>query len=394
MDGRSWPGPLTELLRDSIDDDAVESLREAVAARRRDSRRGGAHRRPALIAAAALAGAAALLLLVVVISGAPEPEPLRRRGGAPLTRVEVSAEAAAPRRVELDDGSTLDLAPGTTLVAEHNDAEAIELRCDRGRVTFEVEPGGGRRWRVDAGLAVVEVVGTVFTVTRTADRLAVTVARGQVRVSSDRLEDSPRLLAMGDSLELLSPDAVVEERVASASESEALPDRTPEAAERDAGPAVARSWRAAAGEGDWSAAYQALGAEELQRRTGAADTMAELLVLADVARLSGHPAEAVAPLERAAFQLEADRRSAVAAFTLGRLQSDQLGRPGAAARAFRRCLALGPPAALREDAMARLAEAHARAGQYDAARAAAQQYLRRYPQGSRAASLRRWVTPR
>ena len=86
-----------------------------------------------------------------------------------------------------------------------------------------------------------------------------------------------------------------------------------------------------------------------------------------------------------------DARAAVAAFTLGRLELDTLGEARPAATAFARAIALGLPGGLVEDAYARLVEAHARGGDPEAARAAASDYERRYPGGTRSSTMRRWV---
>ncbi len=79
------------------------------------------------------------------------------------------------------------------------------------------------------------------------------------------------------------------------------------------------------------------------------------------------------------------------AFTLGRLQLDQLGAPREAARWFERAQSLGVARYLQEDLSARLVEAHARAGNTDGARDAAEEYLRQFPEGRRAEDVRRWV---
>ena len=134
-----------------------------------------------------------------------------------------------------------------------------------------------------------------------------------------------------------------------------------------------------------------LGADGVRReaaRLGARD----LLALADVARLSGHPAEAVRPLERVLAELSDDPQASLAAFALGRLELDALGRPGRAARAFAQALELGLPASLREDAAARLVEAHAKAGDGSAAEAAARAYARAFPAGRYAAAIRGWLS--
>ncbi|MCZ7686579.1 MAG: hypothetical protein M5U28_50660 [Sandaracinaceae bacterium] len=63
------------------------------------------------------------------------------------------------------------------------------------------------------------------------------------------------------------------------------------------------------------------------------------------------------------------------------MELDVLSRPERAARAFSRALALRLPPRLREDARARLVEAHARAGDREAARRAAEAYLAEHPSG-------------
>ena len=113
------------------------------------------------------------------------------------------------------------------------------------------------------------------------------------------------------------------------------------------------------------------------RRLGVAD----LLMLADVARLSGHAAEAVAPLERILHDFPHDPQAPLAALALGRLELDALDRPARAAAVLNRALALGVPRSLREDVRARLVEAYARAGDRTATRAAAAVYVREFPHG-------------
>jgi transmembrane sensor len=79
----------------------------------------------------------------------------------------------------------------------------------------------------------------------------------------------------------------------------------------------------------------------------------------------------------------------VAAFTLGRVLLTRLGRPREAAAAFAGARARAPAGSLAEDALAREVEAWARAGELQRARARARQYLRSYPSGRRASSVRK-----
>lgn len=397
MVGDHWPGPLADLLDESIGDEAVERLRSSVEARRRAGRKPPVRRRTlALALAGVLIVASALLAAFLTGDGRPaRPRPLRLRDGGALRALAVAPSEERPRHVELRDGSSIDLAPGTVLTPVTNDGRRVALRLERGRATFDVELAAGRRWSIDAGLATVEVVGTLFTVSRTSDEVEVSVARGRVRVSGDAVEGGERLLALGDTLEIRPPEPHPGGALGAAGASTAPTSDGGVAIEADADTDGPRAdWRLSADRGDWSDAYRALGASGLQREARRADTVAELLVLADVARRSGHAAEAVGPLERAVADFPDDRRAPVAAFTLGVVEEEQLGRPHRAVRAFRRCVELGPPAALREDAWGRLAEAHARAGQYPAARRAAQEYLRRFPEGIRAERFRQWTDPR
>jgi transmembrane sensor len=152
------------------------------------------------------------------------------------------------------------------------------------------------------------------------------------------------------------------------------------------------SWRELARGGRDAEAYAALGAQGLRRearRLGVDD----LLALADVARLSGHPAEAVAPLARILSDFSHDPQAPLAAFALGRLELDALARPRAATAAFERALELGVPHSLRDDVSARLVEARERAGDGAAARAAASAYLREFPSGRHRAEMESVLAP-
>ena len=58
--------------------------------------------------------------------------------------------------------------------------------------------------------------------------------------------------------------------------------------------AADEGWRGASARRDWRAAYDALGHDALVEMTPTAP-LADLLLIADVARLSDHPADAIAP---------------------------------------------------------------------------------------------------
>jgi transmembrane sensor len=399
--------PLGELLRDSIDDAALERMCDRVEARRRAE---PVARRGVGLVTISVAAAAAVVLVVaaaVIWSGrdgrdvtAPrESRPIAVVGGSELARIAVAAAAPAPQRFELSDGSSVELAPGTAVAADVNTGRQVALKLVEGRATFDVEPGGPRRWSVDTGLVLVEVVGTEFTVSVEPGRVEVDVSRGRVLVRGGLIEGGSRVLEPGEQLAVVEPEEperplVASEEVEVEPEPEASASEPASRADGGARVAAAASWQRLARDGDYGTAYQLLGPPGVQRETTRVDTMAELLTLADVARLSGHAADAVPPLERALREFSSDRRAAIAAFTLGRIETDRLRRHDRGARAFRRCLELGAPRALQEDAFARLATAHARGGDYEAARTAAREYLRRFPDGRHAEELGRWIEPR
>ncbi len=269
--------------------------------------------------------------------------------------------------LQLSDGSTATaLEPGTELRAlvDRPDAVSVELR--RGRARFEVSPRTSRTFRVEAGPLALEVLGTAFDVERAPRHARVWVTRGAVR-----------MFCRASALNLV------------AGQSESCADEPPapkltQPAPRSPRPAA--DWRSLAQEGDFDRAFNAL------ERAGSAavrDEARELLLASDVARLSGHPEQALAPLRRVLESHPGDPRAPLAAFTLGRILLDELGRPRQAADAFAQAQLLDPGGPLSEDALAREVEAWSRAGDGPRARAAALRYLDRHPDGQRVRTVRR-----
>lgn len=157
-------------------------------------------------------------------------------------------------------------------------------------------------------------------------------------------------------------------------------------------PAVAASetWRQLAARGENQQAYAELGKGGIALEAQSA-SVTDLFALADVARLSGHPAEAVEPLERILAHQPTDARASLAALTLGRVQLRSLSNPATAAQSLRRALALNVPTGLVEDTYALLVESLSKSGDAGAAREIYGQYLERLPESVRAAELRKWL---
>jgi transmembrane sensor len=303
----------------------------------------------------------------------------------------------------------------------------------RGRTRFEVKPNGPRVWRVECGPITIEVVGTSFQVERSPTSIRVSVTRGAVLVRGQEVKDRVQRLDAGQELTVILP------RVGAASSE--LPPRSPSSrtaqnrsneivnksevsnteasssikqdqvksviseplsrvpsTEADtrisaaAGSAVSE-WRQDARRRNWATAWRKLAQANLRRESENAKRVGDLLLMADVARLSGHNREAIIPLQRVVDKYASDARAALASFTLGIIRLDQLYEPANASRDLARAIELGLPSALAEDAQARLVEAYARAGDAERARESSREYRTRFPKGRREIEVNRWSPP-
>jgi transmembrane sensor len=140
-----------------------------------------------------------------------------------------------------------------------------------------------------------------------------------------------------------------------------------------------------AGRAEYREAYSVL--ERVPEVVGNAPE--DLMLAADAARFSNHPAQATRFLERVTREHPQSSVAPLAAFTLGRIYLSQVGQPAKAADAFALARKLAPAGSLAEDALAREVEAAQVAGQATRAHELAEQYLRRYPNGRRLTSVRK-----
>lgn len=334
---------LDALSREPLDEERIHALWRGtdmrVAARARRVR----DRRLALgIAALALLGAALAWRLVPSDEPPPPSFLALAEGGVPGA---VDAETD-PARVRLADGTRVVVSPGARWVPTHNRADLFESQIEHGRVSFDIPPGGPRRWSIRVGQTTVEVLGTRFVVEHEPARTTVRVSRGRVAVHDARLRPQRVVLTAGMSVTIESEaprEAPVEPTRADAV------DTSPPTRRRTV------RWQGLAARGDHRDAYEALGTRGLRDAVRDADGE-RLMLLADVARLSGHPAEAVAPLTRLAREMPSDPRAPVAAVLLGRIFMDDLHQPARARAALERALELGVPAPLRPDVERRLAQ--------------------------------------
>ncbi len=347
--------PLKDSLRDPADEGAVSRMWQGIDAR--FPRRGGGRSRSAILVPSFAVAVAAGVALVAFVRH--DAGPLRLANGDAIVAVDAPA---AGTHLRMSDGSSVELTGGARFEPIESSASTFIAVLERGAATFEVRPGGPRRWQIECGLATVEVVGTRFSCARGADRLHVGVQHGVVLVRGERVPNHVRRLAAGESLDVLDATAAAATDLGNTGTAEtAAPVPAPAQPEPAVGasPRAGTGWRELARNGRHREAFATLGPQGIRReakRLGIAD----LFALADVARLSGHAAEAVAPLQRIVDGFAHDPQAPLAAFALGRLQLDDLDQPHAAAAAFSRALELGAPASLRDAVRTRLEEAQAR----------------------------------
>ncbi|MDP3504769.1 MAG: FecR domain-containing protein [Myxococcales bacterium] len=319
----------------------------------------------------------------------------RRRVAAAIVAVAlvgVVASLAVPRasQVRIEP-----IADARFQVVEQSKAREA-YRVERGAVWFDVKPG--RAVRVDAEEVEVEVLGTRFLVERVDARVHIVVDHGVVRakwkgqLSTVKAGEEAWFPPREKQQKAIEPAPPPPVEVADPVE-EPAPVSPPTPAPKNPRllhprtaemiPSVsAQTWKELAQAGEFERAWEAM-----QKATPPRDEPAELLLAADVARLSRHPDQALAPLTRIIEQHRTDPRAPLAAFTLGRVLLDDLGRPREAAAAFEHVRTLAPDMPLAEDAFARQIEALFRA-QAPEARALAEAFEKKYPTSARLRAVR------
>lgn len=311
------------------------------------------------------------------------PTPITASTGAPLPPVIEGTFA-------FSDGSTVSLADEARVEVVANQAGKLTLLLRGGRGRFEVNPESHRQWVIEAGLASVEVVGTIFTVTRTDEDVHVAVERGVVLVRSDTFRDRVQRLEAGQQATARAPPppapASLPEPLEAPSTLHPAPIAVPLARpEPQRSTTSTPDWRPAARAGEFPAAWGLLGADF--ERALETDDVGDLELMADVARAVGRPTEAARALRRA---LEVDPGQPTIAFTLARLEVE-LGRPADAAMHFAVVAAAQPPSPLRYDALVRRVEVLMATGERGAAQACAKEALHDFPFGAHTATLTQLV---
>ena len=326
----------------------------------------------------------------------PPAGPVLRASGDVFEAVRI---ARGEQLVLLNDGTRIRLTAGASLVPSSNSGRSVVLEQDVGRVDYDIAPGGPRRWVIECGPATIEVVGTSFEIDRAERRVTVRVTRGIVLVRDHTFADRMIRLTAGMTTEVsaaIAGPAVSSgdpSRPTPSTEGSATPDVAPSVDGSKAAAHVDEAWRAFAVQGKNERAYAELGPNGIALKSKSS-SVEDLFALADVARLSGHPAEALDPLQRIVGEHSKDARAPLAALTAGRIQLRSLLMPARAAKSLEKAVALGVPAGLGEDTYALLIESLSRSGNQLGARAAYESFSARFPGSSRSAELMTWVRDR
>ncbi len=354
---------------------ALDQIEDRWDARRTERTLGGLHhkqRRSRQLRALVLATTLCALAAAAVFVGSS------RFARHAQTPVPVASTENPSLRMQLADGSqVLPEDQQTRVVQGESTPQRTSLELVTGKARFDVVHREERVFRVVCGEVTVEVLGTSFELERDVQRTHVAVLRGRVLVSWN-----------GGQAELSAGEAGWFPRAPEEATATLEPPQPSEKhATRKAGsPPSSPTWREPAEQGDFEHAYELLA--RMPQPVG--DNVEELLLAADTARLSGHPAAALPFLRRVIAAHSQDSRAPLAAFTLGGVLMQQLGQPREAEAAYARARELSLNSSLAEDALARQVEAAHRGGDSARARTLATEYLSRYPAGRRVHAVQRF----
>lgn len=303
---------------------------------------------PRLYAALALAAAAGVAFGVWLYAArAMHPEPIAQ-----------AVSASAPmRKLELSDGSLVELAAGADAEVVRREPHGLRVLQRRGQVHYRVAHDPARQFVIQAADVEVRVRGTEFSVELSNDAVAVHVTSGRVEV-----DDGTRVttLLTGEALRVRAYSA----RAAAASAAE--PEAPAPASADSAAPAEPKP--------------------EHVEATPRVDSVDALFQEVTDARASGRSAVAATRLREIVRRFPRDPRVPSAYFTLGRVERAR-GAHAAAARAFLGCANAAPGGTLAAEALAEAAASWLSAGQKASAARVAERYLKAFPKGSHAARM-------
>jgi hypothetical protein len=387
-----------------------EAQRRAVMALATQRPKGRGVKLTLAFAATVLVALGTFVLLQVLV-----PKPItfwigdQTRGGEEGAWVQADASALP---VRFEDGTRVELQPGSTGRVYAGDREDVRVVLSKGRIEAKIETETQSRWTVEAGPYNVVALGTVFEVTWKTDplQLEVFVQSGRVEVKGPGIQaigvrlqerDRLRLSKTGAHFSLAvenvsdkPPEPPPPEEVNAREEAiEAVkvqsvtrPPPKKEAAVSEAKVATLdrhrpETWQDLCDLGRYSDALQAAEKQGFGRLLKTlAD--AQLWRLADAARYTGRGKLAREALLSVRRRFRSSWRARVAAFLLGRIAIEMLNDPREASGWFNIYLREDPDGPLAEEALGRRIGTCRQAGMRAESCRVAAKYLDRFPEGS------------
>jgi TolA-binding protein len=352
-----------------------------------------------VLAAAALAGILGFFL------GRADRAPT-----APVAGPWQVAPDTAPVPLRFADGSEVTLEPRARARVTELGEHGARVLLERGGARVAVVHRAKTRWTIEAGPFEVAVTGTRFDVAWEPGDAVLSVAMEEGRVEISGCGVSGRAVAGRESVKLACktdqasdvppPPPVAPAPVAPPTASSPAPPAPLPAPPSAAPPAPsanapapssaapealppAPDWRRLAALDRYPEAFAAVDGARFDEECARADA-ASLLTLANVARLTAHTSHAERALLALRKRFPATPSAAIAAFDLGTLSVDQRHDASMASRWFKAYLDEARDGPLAREALGRLIETRAQSGDRAGARAAARDYLARYPTGPRA----------
>ena len=292
---------------------------------------------------------------------------------------------------KFDDGSSVRLESESSARVQFVAAKGGLVHLDHGAVKLKVHHRDGSTWRVAAGPYEVEAIGTEFIVDWVASRdkpLRVSVTEGTVAVRGPAFRGT-RFVSAHQMVEVASQESAVARAAAEPMPVpvDSLSPETEAAAPEETTASAPRvrnepTWRALEASGKYADAVKTAERHGLSGiyQAGAAD---DLLALARASRFAGRMDVAREALMACRARFSGSQQAAMSAFLLGRSASG-----AQAAQWFSAYLKEQPGGALAREALGRLIEAYQAAGDRVSSRAAAERYLKSYPDGPHATLAR------
>lgn len=351
--------------------------------------------------AATIAAVVVLAAGVALWARAPISFEVGGTGVAGGTDALIAAEDAESVPLSFSEGSSVVVRPGGRVRVLDTDARGAHVLVESGAVDVAIaHRGRSPSWSFDAGPLSVNVTGTRFHLgwSPREQRFSLALSEGTVVVSGSCVSGS-RSVRAGETLEVACNGGKAAEVAVAPEPTKDAPVATAPAPADVSSPATPsstgaeRTWRELLRRGE---PKQALAAAEKADFASvlASASQAELLGLADAARVAGEADQAVTLLTTLRRRFPGSANAAAAAFSLGRIAFERRGAYSEAVRWFSTYLDEAPNGPLMGDAVGRLMESRYKKGDRKGARADAEQYLKRFPRGPYASLATRLLNAR